>query len=392
MASVTTFLQGKQFLTRLGGCLTATALTCAGLAAVPNSALAASVTTNISSGTPTVIVTLNKGETVKLTLTLTTTDPNESGEGEPVTISYGGNTTTWSEYDIPDTLSITATTDGETVSGWIQGADGDESATVTAEINPNPLASEPNQAKQVETKIALGTGVLSGGFWTCAELVPIFTAPTAVAKTICGVSAAVFALTAAGFAALAADPADPNYKVLAKPQPFPAPALSGIPYPERAPLSNLVINLQEQRVLSNAALTSFNRAAGAVDAGSTFWATKQRATGIGYLHQIGLLLEQEPGFLSNVVTALHAGGIADFTITPDQVLTAEADISQNGVPADIAADLTKLGADSTAVAQAQQIVLSRNVNDVAGTYFDKLTDPAFIASLRSAAQTLLTTK
>ena len=186
MASSISNRQGKSYLVRLGSGLAATALACAALAAVPASAMAASTTVTITSSTPTVIVTLNKGETANINFTLSTTDPDESGEGELLAISYGGFTTTYPEYGIPDNLPITATTDGETVSAWIQGTDGDESASVTINTNPNPLASAPSPVKQWATKIGIGTGILSGGLWTCAEFAPIFSPPTAALKATSG--------------------------------------------------------------------------------------------------------------------------------------------------------------------------------------------------------------
>ena len=390
MASSISNRQGKSYLVRLGSGLAATALACAALAAVPASAMAASTTVTITSSTPTVIVTLNKGETANINFTLSTTDPDESGEGELLAISYGGFTTTYPEYGIPDNLPITATTDGETVSAWIQGTDGDESASVTINTNPNPLASAPSPVKQWATKIGIGTGILSGGLWTCAEFAPIFSPPTAALKATCGASAAVFSLLTGIAAWVAYDPADPNYKVLAMPQALPVPSLSNVPLPERIPLLQLVRNFQAQRAFAQAAITSFNRAAGAVDAGSTSWATAQHDLGLRYLHLMGTLMAQEPTLLTAFVHVVHAAGIADFTITPDQVLNTETSISQNGVPADISGYMTQLGASSSDVAQAQQIVLSRNVNDVAGSYFSKLIDPAFISTLRSAAQAFLT--
>jgi len=379
----------KSHLARLVGGLLVIVLACAGLAAAPTSAQAATTTVTIDSSTPTVVVTLNKGETVSITATLTTTDPDESGEGEAFALSYGGNTTTYSQYGIPDTLPITATTDGEAVSAWIQNGDGDESASVTINTNPNPLASAPSPVKQWATRIAVGTGLLSGGFWTCAELAPFFTAPTAALKAICGISAAAFSLSAGIAALVALDPVDPNYKVLAVPQHLPIPLLSGVPLAERFQLHSLVTNLQAQRALGEAAVTSFNRAAGAVDAGSTYWARKQHSLGLRYLHFMGALMKREPGLLMAFVHAMHKGGIADFTITPAQVLSVETVISQNGVPADIAGYLTQSGADSADVTQVQQIVLAGNTNDAAGSYFSKLIDPAYISTLRSAARAFL---
>jgi hypothetical protein len=389
-APIGAFRHGKRSFVGLGASLVATSLACAALVTTASPASAASTTVTITSSTPTTVVTLNKGETVNLTIVLTTTDPDESGEGEPFTISYGRNTTTYSEYGIPDLVPITAATNGETVSASIQGGDGDESAAVTINTNPNPLAQAPTPVKQWATKVGVGTGILSGGFWVCAELAPFFTAPTAALKAVCGISAAAFSLATAVAAGVALDPADPNYKVFAEPRALPVPSLSSVPFPEKTPLFRLVANLQTQRAFGQAAITSFNRAAGAVNAGNTSWATKQHQLGLFYIHLMGVAMVQEPGLLSAFVQSVRAGGIPEITVTPDQVLSIETAISQNGIPADIAGHLTELGASSADTAQVQQIILSRNVNDVAGSYFNKLIDPAFIATLRSAARAFLT--
>jgi len=390
MTSLVSYVRHKSRHARLGSTLVAATLACAALTAVPVTATAATTTVTMDSSTPITVVTLNKGEEVNITVTLTTTDPNEGGEGEPFTLSYGGNTITYSQYGIPGAISITATTNDEAVDAWIQGADGDESASITINTNPNPLAQAPDPVKQYAAKIGAVTAILSGGFWTCAEVVPLLTVPTATVKTICGIAAAVFGLSTGIAAYITVDPADPNYKTLAWPQALPIPSLSGVPFPERTSLRQLLVNLQEQRALGLAAVTSFNRASGAVDAGSTYWATKQHDRGILYIHRMGWLMAAEPALLRSFVHAIHAARIGDFTITPAQVLSMETSISQNGVPADISGYLTQSGADGADIAQVQQIALAVNIDNVAGTYFSKLIDPSYISVLRAAAHAFIT--
>jgi len=123
----------------------ASTVTAAALQAVP--AAAATVSVTFDSSTPTVIISgLNKGEVVDFTAVLTSTDPNETGEGEPLDLSStGGYSAVVSNYNVPYAGSFTAQANGESFSGWIAGADGDESATVQVTLNPAPnsKASDP---------------------------------------------------------------------------------------------------------------------------------------------------------------------------------------------------------------------------------------------------------
>src|SRR5215469_946761 len=100
-------------------------------------ALATPITVT-TTGAPTTIAFpgVKVGDTLTVQATLNTTDPNENGEGEPLVISSsGGFSAIVSAYAQPRSFSFQATQAGETVTVSIQGADGDESATVTVDVN-----------------------------------------------------------------------------------------------------------------------------------------------------------------------------------------------------------------------------------------------------------------
>src|SRR5262245_38635469 len=83
------------------------------------------------------------------TATLFTNDPNENGEGEPLVISSSGGeySATIGAYSLPTPFKFAAAVANVSISGSIQGADGDESCSVTATVNPVPAFSEDDKKK-----------------------------------------------------------------------------------------------------------------------------------------------------------------------------------------------------------------------------------------------------
>lgn len=81
------------------------------------------------------------GDTVQVQVTFSTNDPNDQNEGEPLILKPSdGPAITISTYGT-QIVPIRVTQDGETLSAYIVGADGDESATVGA-LNTNSNTGE----------------------------------------------------------------------------------------------------------------------------------------------------------------------------------------------------------------------------------------------------------
>ena len=81
---------------------------------------------------PTTVTTLTtipipgvmSGDTVTIHATLNSSDPGESGEGEPLIINTSGGTFTVSAYGQPTTFMFMAHADGESITAYIVGSDG----------------------------------------------------------------------------------------------------------------------------------------------------------------------------------------------------------------------------------------------------------------------------
>src|SRR5581483_5031734 len=92
--------------------------------------------TSVSGTTDIPLGPIHSGDTVYVTATLNTNDPNEDGEGEPLVLqSSGGWSATINTYGVTHTMSFQATQDGESLVARIPGQDNDESADVTVDTN-----------------------------------------------------------------------------------------------------------------------------------------------------------------------------------------------------------------------------------------------------------------
>jgi hypothetical protein len=370
--------------------VTAALAATAAVQALPASA--ASFTATVTSSSPTVIVSgLKKGDVVVIAATLNSTDPNESGEGEPLVLkSTGGYSKTFPEYSIPNADQFTATQDGETLTGEIPGADDDESASVTVNVNPDPRAAASAKAKAAAAKISAITGTWAGGFGIAGVVAAAIPGGQVAAPSLFLVGGIL--TVGCGVAAyLAADPLDPNYRTVALPAFRPVPSLAsarGLTAEEIASTKLLGQNLLDQIALSNAALTSFNRAAGASAAKATTAENTQYTAGVSYLHELGTRIDQEIPLLKRYAQALKAAGVPAIDVTPDQVVSFEQSIGQSGLPPQIVAAMKQVGATDADVTHATQILVTRDAQAVAGTYFAKLADPQLLESLRTQGETL----
>jgi hypothetical protein len=80
----------------------------------------------------------NVGDTITVVATLTTTDPSDPFEDEPLSITSSGNdfSQTLTTYSTPTTYSYTAQATNETISGFVQGFDGDEACSLNVSTQP----------------------------------------------------------------------------------------------------------------------------------------------------------------------------------------------------------------------------------------------------------------
>jgi hypothetical protein len=184
----------------------------------------------------------------------------------------------------------------------------------------------------------------------------------------------------------AGDPADPNYTSIAVPTP---PAVS-LPSTNStwtaAEIANYnawhaVIVTEEQIVgLSQAEITSVNRAEGAHEAGNTYWEQQQLGALKRYTvleaFDLQLLLVQ----IAQFEAAYAKSGFPDFMISVDQATQFEVGIAANGLPSDLQQQLTTLGIGADGLPLLQKAFSSFDPNTVSGDFLQSFVLPAGITT------------
>jgi|GEM_PF-5351805 len=352
------------------------------------------ITVTIASGSPTQIVGYNTCDRVDIVATLTTADVNENGEGEPLILrNSSGFSGTLSAYAQATTFSFTATGAG-VLSGFIQGFDSDESATVTVTLNSNEQRRFTQAQKDAFARAAAQLNTQAGAMATIAALCavpslfppssPLFLACTAAA----GITSGATWYLSARLNEYALDPSDPNFTVIVQPV-FPNLALLAIP-PSATPaevralnaFNALLINQEQAIGFANAGITSVNRAQGAFDAGNTFWETQQVQAANNYRTQATALLSAEVGLLNELRSSLTAAGFPTLTITSSAALSFENSVLASGLPTAIVQTLTQLGANSAAINQIRNVAIVQDINAVAGNFPQVLTAAGPIGGLQ----------
>ncbi len=143
--------------------------------------------------------------------------------------------------------------------------------------------------------------------------------------------------------------------------------------------------------LADAAWTSYNRAAGATQAGNKFWAKVQYDLAVSYIHKLGWQVLAQPVLQVNFVAALKSAGVKDVSVSADQALATEASISANGLPSSELQLLQSLGASTDDIQILTQLEVTLDTSKLGGTtLFTLLTGPAALTSLETQAKALLT--
>jgi hypothetical protein len=335
----------------------------------------------------------NAGDDVTVLAILHTIDPNENGEGEPlsVSISNGGPSSSFPDYELTHSFSFkAASTAPVTAVGTISGFDGDESCEVSVSVNAKHRFTQTQ--KNILVGVASGFGITSGLAWTLAEACTagIITAP--ICSLPAGLTAALTAtITAAAATLLAIDPLDLNFTVI--PILVPAPislvtAGNGLTQADADALNTLLRNEAALVGVFRAMLTSVNRASGAASVGDAFWEQKQVEAINGFVLQLGSLLTQEANAREALVALLTAENFPVAFITPQQVLTFEATLAFQGWSPNALAFLHQIGDDDAFIESMRKLIFTQDINLVAGELPAALANQSFINTLRQAGHDL----
>lgn len=326
------------------------------------------------------------GDLISVTATLTTGDPNENGEGEPVNITSSGGelNATFGDYVVPHPFLFYAKVANETIRGTNIGGDGDEACQLVVAVNPaQPFTpQQKQQAGNLAGKLGVGGAIVAiGGGILC----------TVTTGGICG-AIIIGGAGIGGFGAVASnissDPSDPNYKVIAQPVIAVIQPISSDPSiaPSTAAAFNALYANQAALIgIGNAAYITGNRAQGAHDAGDSTWEARQVQAAQLYANQIGVLLNKEITLLGNLKTALSTQGFS-VNVTQNDTLNFEYQMAYSGLPANLKNALVQYGLNQDQVNLVQNLFMVNDVTVANGVVPDVLISPDLITALQTAAQ------
>jgi hypothetical protein len=349
---------------------------------------AQSTTVTIASGSPAFVVSFNAGDAVDIVGTLSTTDVNENGEGEPLIItSTTGFSTTIAAYAQPTTASFTASAAGS-ISAYIQGYDGDESGLVSATINSTTKKRFTQAQKDAFSKASADLNIQAAAGALAAAI--CLAIPDPSITKICALAAGSYSgitwLLSAQLGRLALDPSDPNFMVLCSPT-FPNLPLESGAGPAVDALNALIALEEQAEGYAAAMIVCVNRAQGAADAGDAFWEAQQlRALGL-FQANLVTLLGQYPALLTNAVTQMQLAG-ASLTVTQSDAFSFEFQILVSGLPPSLAAALTALGADQATQDQIRLLAFVQDVNAISGAFPQNLLGTTLVADIQALVNAL----
>lgn len=357
------------------------------------SAIATPVTVTVgSSSTNTAISNVKAGDTINIEATLFSSDPNENGENEPLVVnSSGGFSTTIGNYGQARAFSFQATIDGESLTTSIPGADGDESAQITIDLNQKKRFTQAQ--KDALSKASADLNSQAGSEATIAAACLLLPDPSVTKACAVG-----FGLLSGGtwvlsgeLNKLALDPADLNYTVIAVPL-TPTPTLLtvqvGIVQSEADSFNALLTNQAQAIGLARAITTSINRAQGAYISGATDWETKQMQAATQFAIQLSALLKLESNLYANINQSLIAAGSSLPQVTYNSAYAFDYLVAYSGLPNFVTQALIQFGADSSAIDTIHQIAFVQDPNAMAGTTTSVLINQNVLAALQNGSDAL----
>lgn len=333
------------------------------------------------------------GDQVTIDAELFSSDPDENGEGEPLVLfSFPSLNSGISNYYVKQRFIFNLAKVGQTLAANINGADDDESATLSGWVDPAPPKPMFTDAEK-EAFAAAGDrlDVLAAGEDVAAKRCVAIKLPPVFCEILATASVANSGLAMTDHA-LALDPPAPDYTIIDLPVTPSLPLFtvaSGLSQAEVDAFNALLINQEKAIGLSLATLTAINRSVGAYDANDDFWEAKQRQVAAGYMLELSTLTRAQPALLANWEAAWKNGLIGSISITSSDVLSAEMDLIKYGLPSTDVLKFQQLGLDAAAIEAIKNLMSVQDINAVAGIFPDMLTNVSLISALNKSADAFL---
>jgi len=187
---------------------------------------------------------------------------------------------------------------------------------------------------------------------------------------------ATMAIYAAGRIVDEHDPPDSNFTVIAEPV---IPSFTPITEDragnaETADAMNAMLKKGGQVFgYGEVLVTCTERAQGAAAAGDVFWEKKQLEAAYQFAIQLMALYDALPTLFGNLQSSLQNAGFQSIPITAEDISDCQAEVTINGLPADLQDLLIDAGIDSETIEAIQSMLLAADPNEAAGSFPEDLT-------------------
>lgn len=253
--------------------------------------------------------------------------------------------------------------------------------TTTTSVTPSTLTKK--LAKGVSL-IAAGNGGICGIFALISVEVP----PVSAAALGLG---AINIAVSNWMADVAADPRDPHFKTIAKPNTAPllhVRAGPGISAGLALALNRFGANAGRIRGYGNAFVTSVNRAAGALRAHARRYVRLQLAAADRYAISTAKALEADPGLRSQLVTALGSQSQKQLSLSASRVQALRNQVAKSGLPGATLKTLKALGVSDALISQLRQGLIHVGAKAISITLASLVTSPATTSAEQGIARGL----
>ncbi|MDB5059009.1 MAG: hypothetical protein JWO59_2481, partial [Chloroflexi bacterium] len=190
--------------------------------------------------------------------------------------------------------------------------------------------------------------------------------------------------------ALAKDPIDPNFTKIARasiPAPLLLPPATGVDGAVIAAYDAFATNVAEVTGITDALVTSLNRAHGALQARNRDWTTRQLEVAGGFAARDAALVGAESTLLARLRHAAEAAGLRVTVSAPD-AQRIEQELLAHGVPSAVNRLLQSNGIDPRALDQLIGSLASSPAPAGPFAFPDFLTDPGLLAAIDGEAAAL----
>jgi hypothetical protein len=189
--------------------------------------------------------------------------------------------------------------------------------------------------------------------------------------------------------ALADDPPDSNYRLIASPQFVRRTRVPHVfPSKERRRLQRLLDSARKETAILHALRVSLERAQGAEAARNGEWTLRQLIAASSFAHKSANDLRSEASALAKLRPALHQRHAANPRLTVKQVRRVQRQLKQHGFPKTMKRLLRRLGATHSDLAAMLKTIEGPPAHKLAGRPLSRITSTGFVRRLGKLAKLL----